>query len=388
MKASAFDKRIKRRVIGREHTFFASCPPGLRNLCKKELHTLFQHNDTIELLQGGVKFNGRLEDLYLASLHLRSPSKILIRISNFKASSFSKLEKKINEIDWELYLPLICNLDFKVTAKKSRLYHSDAIAQRCKKIIWTKFSSTAIKKSSFSQSLHVRVTNDKFEISLDTSGEFLFKRGIKEKIGTAPLRENLAFFLLDSVKFAKNDILVDPMCGSGTFPIEASMIKANIPPGFYRNFAFENWPGFRVEKFDFLKSKIKEKIRYSPNPSIFASDLDPEATTMLEKNISNYEFGLMINIAQTDFFSIETEGFPKQKGVVLLNPPYGRRIGKKRFTSSFYKEIGKKLKTDFKGWRAGIILPSRSLAQTLGFNVQLKPFFHGGLDLVAAVGRI
>ncbi len=388
MTASAFEKRVKRRIISREHLFFASCPPGLRNLCKKELHALFPDNDNISLQQGGVEFKGKLESLYLANLHLRSPSKILMRMTRFKANSFSLLEKKLTEIDWELYLSQDCEIDLNVTVKKSRLYHSDAIAQRCDKIIRDKIGIDSGKVKHSSQTVHIRGANDQFEISLDTSGDLLFKRGVKEKIGNAPLRENLAFFLLDSVKFSKKDVLFDPMCGSGTFSIEAAMIKSNIPPGFYRNFAFENWPGFRSENFLFLKKQIKKRVAYESSSSIFAFDFDPKAIQMLEQNISNYEFSDSVNITQSDFFEIDPGSCSKQKGVVLLNPPYGRRIGDKRLTFSFYKEIGDKLKSDFKGWRAGIILPTKTLVRALGFNVQLKPFFHGGLDLVAAIGRV
>jgi len=178
------------------------------------------------------------------------------------------------------------------------------------------------------------------------------------------------------------------MCGSGTFSIEAAMIKSNIPAGFFRSFAFENWPGFRKENFYYLKKTIQENITYSKDPGIYASDLSPDITGGFAKNISNFEFGSSITISQADFFDIDPSGIPSGKGVVLLNPPYGIRLGDKRITSSFYRDIGKKLKSDFKGWRAGIILPTKAFAQTLGLNVQLKPFFHGGLDLSAAIGRI
>ncbi|MCP4023457.1 MAG: RNA methyltransferase [Desulfobacteraceae bacterium] len=388
MKTTAFEKRIKRRIIGRFHTFFAVCPPGLRNLCKKELNALFKDNTTIKLLQGGVEFKGKLEDLYRANLNLRSPSRILMRIDRFKADHFSMLEKKIKAIDWELYLPFPCRLDFNVTCKKSRLYHSDAIAQRCEKIIAHKMGDLPAQQPGANQTIHIRVVHDEFEISLDTSGQPLFKRGIKEKVGKAPLRENLAFFILEAVQFTPKDILMDPMCGSGSFSIEAAMIKSNVPPGFFRTFAFENWPSFRPEKFNFIKKKLADNIHLPQTPGIFSFDQDSQAAKQLSQNIESYEFTSAIQVCQGNYFDIQPRHFTREKAVVVLNPPYGRRIGEKGQTFPLYREIGEKLKQDFKGWRAGVILPSKSLIKALGLKAQLKPFFHGGLELYTAVCKI
>ena len=393
MKTSSFEKRIKRRIIGREHIFFAVCPPGLKKVCQNEILASGFPEDDLRIIQGGIEFKSKLNTCMAFNLHLRTPSKILMRISRFNADSFRKLEKKIDAIEWILYLPQNCSLRFNVTTKKSRLYHSDAIAQRCEKIILNQLSSdyafTSPGENKSNLTIYIRADNNNFTISLDSTGELLFKRGIKQKTSTAPLRENLAFAMLFWARFSKNDILIDPMCGSGTFSLEAAMIKTNLPPGFFRSFAFENWPGFSHKTYAYLKNQAKGKFLTFPEKQIFASDIDDMALTALEQNISNHEFCRIIDVSKKDFFSILPSRIsPGKKGVVMLNPPYGKRLGEKSNTWSFYSEIGKKLSGDFKGWRIGIIFPSRKIKSYPGPKFELKPFFHGGLDLFAGIGII
>ncbi|MBC8441344.1 MAG: RNA methyltransferase [Deltaproteobacteria bacterium] len=393
MKTSSFEKRIKRRIIGREHQFFAVCSPGIKKVCENEMLALGLPEDHLKITPGGFEFKGKLETCLLFNLHLGSPSRILMRISQFKADSFEKLEKKIDDIDWILYLPKNSNLKFNVTTKKSRLYHSDAIAQRCEKIILNQlnlgssFTSSVENKSN--QTIYIRADNDDFTISLDSTGDLLFKRGIKQKVHTAPLRENLAFAMLFWAGFSKQDILIDPMCGSGTFSLEAAMMKTNLPPGFFRSFAFESWPGFSQKTYAYMKKQDQKKIITFAEKQIFASDIDDMALTTLEQNISNPHLNQIIDVCKKDFFSI----YPSRishggKGVIMLNPPYGKRLGEKKDTRSFYQEIGKKLSSDFKGWRAGIILPSREWKSYLELRLELKPIFHGGLDIFAGMGII
>ncbi|MBC2705586.1 RNA methyltransferase [Desulfobacula sp.] len=393
MTTSSFEKRVKRRITGRDHGFFAVCSPGLKKVCLNEMLALGFPEDSLKAIQGGIEFKDKPNTCMAFNLNLRSPSRILMRISQFKADSFDKLEKKMNAIDWILYLPQNCSLKFSVTTKKSRLYHSDAIAQRCEKIILNQLSSGGAfispGKNKSNQTIYIRAEQNNFTISQDTTGALLFKRGVKKKVSQAPLRENLAFAMLFWANFSKKDILIDPMCGSGTFSLEAAMMKTNLPPGFFRSFAFENWPGFSQKTYAYLKKQTREKILVFSKKEIFASDIDDMALTALEQNISNHDFTRIIDAAKKDFFSINpSEISPGKKGVVMLNPPYGKRLGGNSDPRSFYREIGKKLTTDFKGWRAGIILPSREYKSYLGLKLELKPIFHGGLDIFAGIGII
>ncbi len=399
MKISSFEKRVKRRITGREHSFFAVCAPGLKKVCFNEMLAtgLLKNNSKSTLtksimaksIMGGIEFKGQLNNICIGfNLNLRSPSRILMRIGNFKADSFEKLEKKINAIDWILYLPQNCSLKFNVTCKKSRLYHSDAIAQRCEKIIQDQLTDrdAFTAKSRSIQTVYIRAEENLFTISIDSTGELLFKRGIKKKVNRAPLRENIAFAMLSWAGFSIDDILIDPMCGAGTFCIEAAMIKANVPSGFFRTFAFESWPGFKPKTFAYMKKQAQEKFVKLSDRQIFASDIDDAALSALKQNLAQHDFCKTVDVSKKDFFDINPS--PEKKGAIMLNPPYGKRLEQKNFSSSFYQEIGKKLKKDFKGWRAGIILPSRESKALLGLKLELKPLFHGGLDIFAGIGKI
>ncbi|MBU1340265.1 MAG: RNA methyltransferase [Proteobacteria bacterium] len=390
---SSFQKRIKRRIIGREHDFFAVCSPGLKQVCHNEMLDSGFPEENLTVTSGGIEFKSKLADCIGFNLGLRSPLRILMRISRFKADSFETLEKKINAIDWILYLPQNCCLKFKVTTRKSRLYHSDAIAQRCEKMISNQLRGAGTivlaDQKKPDQTIYVLAEHNEFTISLDSTGTLLFKRGIKEKVTTAPLRENLAFAMLFWAGFSKEDILIDPMCGSGTFSLEGAMMKTDCPPGFFRSFAFETWPGFSRKAYDHLKKKTQEQILTISQKQIFASDIDDSAITCLEQNTSKHGFSDLIDVSKKDFFSIIPSMIsPGEKGVVMLNPPYGKRLEGKSDTQSFYREIGKKLAADFKGWRVGVILPLRECKSYLGLKLELKPIYHGGLDIFAGIGLI
>ncbi len=386
MKKTAHEKRIKRKIIAREHTFFASCAPGLKKFLANEIIDHNLSSKKIILKQGGVEFFGKVHDCYLANLYLRCPIRILMRIPEFKAENFSTLEKKLDKYDFELLLQKNAKLNFHVSTKNSRLYHSDAIAQRAETIISNKLLTheniLSNTKDTISHDIFIRAENNRFEISIDSSGELLHKRSVKEMTTNAPLRENLAWAMLLSTQFSKDDILIDPMCGSGTFSLEAAMFKQNIPPGFFRNFAFQSWQCFREEKWSYLKKQAQDKFESNIKKEIFASDIDNIAISAFKKNIQKHNLRKSIEIREHDFFNTKPEEFTTKKGVIVLNPPYGKRIGTKQDITSFYNEIGKKLKQDFKGWRVGIIMPEKYLLKKYNFQKSaIKSFYHGGLDI-------
>ena len=392
MNTGNMEKRIKRRVTAREQTFFCACPPGLTNLCGKELSGLDIDTSGIRVKKGGVEFTGKLQDCYRANLYLRSPARILMRICRFAAESFVQLEKKVAKVDWELYIPANAAVEYSVSCSKSRLYHTGAVQERVAGIVSKKLKNDGFPLADSAEerpliTLYVRAENDRFEISIDSSGDLLFKRGIKEVAGRAPIRENLAYALLSRTGFSPDDIFVDPMCGSGTFCVEAAMIKKRIPPGYFRRFAFESWPCFRPAQFAHMKKKAAEQFVDSGEQSIFAFDTDERVLGAFENTIGFYEMDDLVRIEKKDFFDLKGSDFPRP-GVIVLNPPYGKRIGDKDRTRMFYRKIFEKLSADFKGWGIGIVIPERSLAEPAGFKYRISPFFHGGLDVFALTGTI
>jgi putative N6-adenine-specific DNA methylase len=392
-KASAFEKRLKRRVSGRTGDFFAVCPPGLTALCRTELQGLVPRLDRMGLLPpdqrigridiqpGGVSFSARLDMACLANLFLGTPTRILMRIARFRAENFPAFEKGLRAIDWELFLPPDTRPAIQASARKSRLYHTDALAERCAQVL-----GPLPSVEDPCQTIMIRGDRDRFEISLDMGGEPLYKRGIKSRVVRAPLRETLAFAMLKRLDLSREDVLADPMAGSGTFSLEGAMIQSRTPPGLFRSFAFEHWPAFQAPRLSHARDLVKKQIRDGqPLPPIFASDLDPAAVAALEQTRADYGFLRRMEIACKNFFDHPA---PAPSGVVVLNPPYGKRIGKGVDITSFYQEIGRKLSLDYKGWRTGIICPEKQLFSALGLSLSPMPLFHGGLDLIAGLGRV
>ncbi len=234
MKLNAFEKRIKRRVTAREHPFFAVCPPGLTQACYNEITHLGLDPEKTAVTAGGIDLLCKPDTCMALNLSLGIPSRILMRIGQFKATHFSQFEKKMAAVEWDLYLPPKGIPNIKVHTKKSALYHSDALAQRAVATI-TKYLSPDETENdethNSGQTIYIRADHDLFHVSLDTSGDLLFKRGIKTSVTSAPLRETLAFAMLGWAGFTPGDILMDPMCGCGTFSLEGAMIQMNIPPG-------------------------------------------------------------------------------------------------------------------------------------------------------------
>ncbi|MDZ7666082.1 MAG: RNA methyltransferase [Desulfotignum sp.] len=391
MTDTAFARRVKRRVSARIQEFFAVCPPGLRQVCARELTGLDARIRDIQVVPGGVTFYARIMDACLANIWLGSPSRILMRLARFRATRFSILEKKLSDIDWDLFLPAGTVPAIQVSTRTSRLYHSDAIADRCRPIVRAALGIGQIKDNLFDpervpQTIMIRAENDRFDISLDMSGPPLFKRGIKTQVTAAPLRENLAFAILNAAGFTEKDVLMDPMCGSGTFAIEGAMIQARMPPGFYRGFAFETWPG--VSPAGIAHARTRAARQFSKVQSIFAFDVDPTAIFAAVTNLSGHDFLSPVQALQLDFFDLLPDRFTSQKGVIALNPPYGRRLKNPGDTTAFYREITRKLTADFKGWRVGLIFPGKQFGHLNFLNLKPFPFFHGGLNLAAGIGTI
>jgi putative N6-adenine-specific DNA methylase len=392
-KATTHEKRIKRRVTGRDHEFFAVTLPGLEALCLNELESLGIDEKTRRVSKGGVSFQGRVHDAYAANLHLRTASRILMRIDRFQATGFRQMEKHITEFPWELYLHTDQAYDLKVTSSRSRLIHTDAIAERFKQGIATRFTGRTglapiAGKTPPPQKLFIRGVADRFTVSIDSSGEPLYKRGLKTTGGQAPLRETFAAAALMLTGFSPGNTLVDPMCGTGSFSLEAAMISNRIPPGWYREFAFFGWPCFRPGRWKHLRKIAREIIQPAEKPIIFASDLDPDATGKLKRIVKEFDLDAAVQVECKDFFLPDPAGLAASPGTITLNPPYGVRIKTESSIDKLYAGIGRHLSEHFTGWNLALILPEKKLLRHLPFKVETMAFTHGGLRLILATGRI
>ena len=390
---SPLSKRIKRHVVGRIRTYFAATSPGFEQLCLNELQVLPLSVKQASVLPGGVEYKGRLHDCYLANLNLRSANRILMRIQTFKAANFNQLEKKLSDIPWELYLRAEQYPKIHVTTRHCRLYHTEAIAERflasiAERMAKNEFTDEGEELSSFKQKVYVRGLDDRFTLSIDSSGDNLYKRGIKRHLGPAPLRETMAAAALMLAGYTGKEPLIDPMCGSGTLSLEAALIAKKMPPGWFRNFAFMNWPSFRPKRWEYLKRQSEKEFLTLKKPLIWASDVNPSACSQLEECIAKFNLLDAISVAHINFFELLPADMTDQIGLVAINPPYGRRIGSRRESNQLFKAVCNRLRQHYKGWKFAVVLPDKKLANYLPSQSRAYPFAHGGLKPMLMIGRI
>ena len=400
-KLSPLTKRIKRHITGTLQNFFIVTLPGFENLCKKELASLLLNISSIKTKEGGVEFTGKLNDCYLANMHLRTANRILMRITEFNVTNFRKLEKKVNEIPWELYLKEGCIPMITVTTKHSRLYHSDAISERIlgninerKKTTYFFVEDNQNIQLQNIQNIFIRLIEDHMVISIDSSGDLLFKRGIKRHTGNAPIRETLAAAALLKAGYTGDEPLFDPMCGTGTFSIEAATIVRHIPPGWYRQFAFEAWPGFKPAQWAYLKRQTEKKIKVTnDNPSIVASDKDKKACDVLLDTLKKYNLDNFIRVLNDDFFNFTPDDIYKitgykRPGLVIINPPYGIRLGNQKGSRKLFIKIIDRLAEFFFGWKFALFTPEKDIIERCGLKGEQVLIDHGGIKLILFTGVI
>jgi putative N6-adenine-specific DNA methylase len=238
------------------------------------------------------------------------------------------------------------------------------------------------------QQIFVRVINDRFVISLDSSGELLYRRGIKTHRAEAPIRETTAAAILTISGYNGTEPLIDPMCGSGTFSLEAAMISQNIPAGMFREFSFMNWPCFEPKRWVYLKRKAESGIKQLSSPTIFASDTDSKACDLLTSCIKKFDIFKTVEVAKKDFFDLSVSTLSGDIGLVVINPPYGRRMGSSSESARLFFAVCEKLKKDFAGWKAALIAPDAKIAEKIPLNLKAVNLFHGGLKLVLLYGKI
>jgi putative N6-adenine-specific DNA methylase len=386
-------RRIKRHVIAKTHTFFAVTPPGIESLCANEIKALPADVPQIKVRPGGVEFKGRLTVCYVANLYLRTPSRILMRLAEFKATNFRQFETKTFQVPWELYLPPSVERITRVKSMHSRLVHTDAISEHLEKAILQRMPSTATNKPIQAtqlnrQRIFVRIIKDRVVISLDSSGSLLYKRGLKQDVGQAPIRETLAAAILKLAGYDGSQVVLDPMCGSGSFSLEAAMIAQNIPAGEYRHFAFMSWPAFREPHWCHLKKTAIKQFRPVPAATVFASDLDKNRLEILKKIIQQSNLSETIHVACQDFFTLNPQKITDKPGILVLNPPYGVRLRTPIKPKQFYENIRQKLLSEYCGWQVALLVKNQAVNRQFPKKLQRIAINHGGIDLELIYGVI
>jgi len=390
-----FSRRIKNHIVGPEHRFAIVVPAEFAGICLKEVSSL-EIKDP-ESSEAGIEFSGRLKDAYLCNLWLRSPSRVLCRLAPFRAGVSEELFYKVSQIPWELWLNPEIPLDIEAHVEYSRISHEGRVAeviadsiQRClqeKGAVCPPCGAPRSDEAEVKQKILVRLEENHCLISLDMSGRNLHQRGYRLRHTGAPLRETLAAAILSRSDWNGNEPIVDGMCGSGTFAIEAALMSRRIAPGAGRDFLFQRWPSFQKETWEYLLRKAKDDSLLRTPGTIIGIDIDEEAVGVSAENAGRAGVGADIEWKKMDFFDFNPRDVGIKEGLIVLNPPYGVRMGAGGV--SLYEKIGAHLRRNFKGWKYAVLARSRLEASAMSTGrVRLWSVRHGGMNIAVALGKV
>lgn len=351
---------------------FLVAAPGLETALRDEVLALGFAG--AKVVEGGVSMEGGWPDVWRANLLVRGASRVLARVGSFRVFHLAQLDKRARKFDWLAFLKPHVPVKVEVTCRKSKIYHSGAAAQRIARAL-TETVGTPITEDA-EVVIKARIEDDLCTISVDTSGELLHKRGHKEAVNKAPMRETLASLFLQKMGYDGTMPVLDPMCGSGTFVIEAAEIALGLPPGRSRSFAFELLAGFDAKAFEAMRDGLSAR---QTDLKFFGSDRDAGAVEMSRANAERAGVSAITEFRQQAVSELTRPEGPA--GIVIVNPPYGTRIGDKNALSPLYRALGQTLRERFSGWRVGIITTDAGLARATGlkFRQPGPPALHGGL---------
>ncbi|MGE0023865.1 MAG: class I SAM-dependent RNA methyltransferase [Hyphomicrobium sp.] len=353
---------------------FLVTAPGLEPvLCEEAKANGFRAPKAVP---GGVRIEGRWHDVWRANLVMRGASRVLARLDTFRIDELAELEKRARRVPWDGVLRRGVPIRVEATCAKSRIYHSGAAAERIATAIHDATGAPLADDAPIT--VRARIEADRCALSVDTSGELLHKRGFKEAVGKAPMRETLAALFLRQCGYDGREPVLDPMCGSGTFVIEAAEIAARLAPGRARPFAFEHLATFDAEAWLALKEKFAARA-VTPAFRCHGSDRDAGTIAMSRANAGRAGVADFTEFREQSISALQApEGPP---GLVIVNPPYGGRIGDKARLRTLYRTLGQILLERFPGWRVGLVTSEAALAKATGlpFAPPAAPVPHGGL---------
>jgi putative N6-adenine-specific DNA methylase len=387
---------------------FAPTAPGLESIAAGELKSLGVRG---RQEVGGVAFDGDLDRIYQANLWLRTASRVVVRLGQFHASTFYELERRSRKLPWQEFLPENGSVEVRVTCRKSKLYHSDAVGERVLSAIAGAASSNIELRAGIpatgeygvdgeddgvdeepstgaprglTQLFIVRIVHDQCEISADSSGELLHRRGYRKEVAKAPLRETLAaaMVLASGWDGRRGEPLLDPMCGSGTIPIEAALIARGIAPGLERDFQFMHWPTFNRGLWNDIIESARASVT-NPTLDIVGADRDAGAIRAATHNAERAGVGRDVRFSAESLSGsiAKLEDVANGEGWILTNPPYGVRVGESEDLRDLYATLGNALKTK-RGWRVGVLTSDAVLAAQM--RLPLRPRFstsNGGIPV-------
>ena len=349
--------------------FFLPCPRGLEGVLADEVAALAQHSATLRPGQagpGGLAVRGSLDDAMRLNLHCRIPSRVLLLGGTTPYADAEDIYAHARDLAWERWFDVTQALRVDVTAERSPLESIKFAALRVKDAICDRFRALTGERPDVDTAnpdvrVHLHLRETQALLYLDTSGEPLFKRGWRSEHGEAPLKEHLAAGLLRLAGWQPDDVLFDPLCGSGTIAIEAAQIAARRAPGLDRRFGFEVLRGFDLDACAALREAARQAVRPVPPGRIFAADIDPRSVRMTQDNAERAGVGAAISVRQGDVIDalppVDVAALPPGCSAWLIgNPPYDERIAAQgQAADAFAPALARVLKQRFAGWHVGLL---------------------------------
>ena len=361
--------------------FFAPCPRGLEAALCEELLEIGASGVTP--LDGGASFEGSWETAYKANLESRIASRILWKILDAGYKNEDEIYQATASLPWESWFSPDHTIKVALTATKSPLRSLDFATLRVKDGLCDRFRQKEGRRPSVNtvnpdMRIHAHLSSHEFSLYIDTSGEALFKRGLRHFSVEAPLKENLAAGILRLSGWKPGIPLLDPMCGSGTFLLEAAQMSLDISPGSRRHFAFEKLANFDGKTWGALCRESLERQKPAEPLPIYGSDISGKALETARKNLVEAGLENAVELKQANFLELPV---PAEQGIIVTNPPYGVRIGEQEELAALYPLIGDTLKKKFAGWDAWFFTADMRLPKLIRLGVSRRiPLYNGALE--------
>lgn len=323
----------------KKYNLIATSAAGIEAIVGNELRHLGYE---VQVENGRVRYQGTIEDVLNTNLWLRTADRVKIVVGEFYARSFEELFEKTKALAWDEFLPLDANFPVAGKSQKSTLHNVPSVQAIVKKAIVTKLSqvyhrTTRLPETGALYPLEVAINKDKVLLTLDTSGSSLFKRGYRVAKGGAPLKENMAAALVLLAHWYPEKTFVDPVCGSGTLPIEAALIGHNIAPGFNRDFACESFAWVDPNLSKEMRAKADSQANYDIELDIWGYDIDGTMIEIAKQNALEAGLAASVNFKQLAVKDFKTT---KEYGVIVANPPYGERLSDQESVRQLYRQMG------------------------------------------------
>ena len=361
--------------------FFATSPRGLEQVLAVELAALGARD--VSPVDGGVAFGGNLALCYAANLESRVASRVLWQVGHARYRNEQDLFEAARALSWPKRFDVRRSIRVNVAAIRSPVKSLDFVTLRVKDAVCDAFRATRgqrpdVDTQSPDVRIHVFLTREEATFYLDTSGEPLFKRGWRTAGGDAPLRENLAAGILKLAGWSAPTPLYDPLCGVGTFLVEAAMMALDAAPGLNRAFGFEKLENFEERKWSALRDRARARRKAAQPLTIHGSDKSGNILALARENILAAGVSEAVHLKQMDVLD---GGPPAKAGILVMNPPYGERLADADELAAFYPKLGDALKQRYAGWTAYILTADLRLAKLIGLKASKRtPLYNGALE--------